>query len=102
MLFRSVTRGVEPNPNLPPVELNRRASRLAISLPVGSAAGAYEIRIVTRSGKPVLEANGTADLENGITRLRVVVGLRSLSPGSHVLEIRRAGLEWNSYPLIVH
>lgn len=97
----SVARGAEPNPNLAPVELNRRASSLTILLPVGSAAGAYEIRIVTRSGNPVLDANGTAELQNGITRLRVAVGLRSLSPGSYVLQIRGAGLEWNSYPLRV-
>lgn len=98
----SVARGAEPNPNLPPVELNRRASRLTILLPVGSAAGAYEIRIVTRSGNAVLEANGAAELQNGITRLQVAARLRSLSPGPYVLQIRAAGLEWNSYPLSVH
>jgi hypothetical protein len=95
----SVARGAEPNPNLPPIELNRRASSLTILLPVGSAAGAYEIRIVTRSGNPVLEENGTAEFENGITRLHVAARLQSLSPASYVLQIRRAGLEWNSYPL---
>ena len=98
----SVARGAEPNPNLPPVELNRRASSLTILLPVGSAAGAYEIRIVTRSGNPVLEANGTAELQNGITRLQVTARLRALSPGSYVLQIRKAGFEWNSYPLVFH
>jgi hypothetical protein len=97
----SVARGAEPNPNLPPVELNRRASSLTILLPVGSAAGAYEIRVVTRSGNPVLEANGTAELENGITRLQVVAHLESLSPGSYLLQIRRAELGWSSYPLIL-
>jgi hypothetical protein len=98
----SVARGAAPNPNLPPVELDRRASSLTILLPVGSAVGAYEIRIVTHSGNPVLDADGTAELQNGTTRLPVAVSLRSLSPGSYVLQIRRAGLEWNSYPLIVH
>lgn len=98
----SVTRGVEPNPSEPPLEMSRTASRVIILLPLGSAAGAYEIRIVTRSGNPVLTANGTAEFENGITRLQVVVSLQSLSPGSYVLQIRRAGLEWNSYPLNLH
>lgn len=97
----SVTRGAEPNPNLPPVKLSRRASSLTILLPVGSAAGAYEVRIVMRSGNPVLEANGSAEFENGITGLRVLVDLRSLSPGSYVLEIRRGDLGWNSYPLVL-
>jgi hypothetical protein len=97
----SVARGAEPNPNPPPVELNRRAASLTILLPVGSAPGAYEIRIVTRSGKPLLEADGTAELQNGITRLQVATRPQSLSPGSYVLQIRGAGLEWNSYPLIL-
>jgi hypothetical protein len=98
----SVARGAAPNPNLPPLELTRSATSLAILLPVGSAAGAYEVRIIRRSGKPVLEANGTADLENGITRLGVIVSLRSLNPGSYLLGIRKSGLEWNSYPLNLH
>jgi hypothetical protein len=97
----SVARGAEPNPSLPPVELNRRASRLTILLPVGSAAGTYEIRVVTRSGKPVLDANGTADLRDGITRLQVAVRLRSVSTGSYVLQIRTDALGWNSYPLVL-
>jgi hypothetical protein len=97
----SVARGAEPNPNLPPVELNRRASSLIILLPVGSVAGAYQIRIVTHSGNPVLDANGTAEFENGITRLRIAARLQSLSDGLYVLQIRRVGLEWNSYPLRV-
>jgi hypothetical protein len=97
----SAARGAEPNPNLPPVELNRRASSLTILLPVGSEAGAYEIRVITRSEKSVLEANGTAELQNGITRLQVATRLRSLNSGSYVLQIRGAGLEWNSYPLLL-
>ena len=97
----SVARGAEPNPNLPPLALNRSASSLTILLPVGSAAGAYEIRIVTRSGNSVVAANGTAEFENGITRLQVAARPQSLSPGSYVLQIRTAGSEWNSYPLIL-
>ena len=97
----SVARGAEPNPNLPPLELNRRASFLTILLPVGSPAGAYEIRIVTRSGNPVLTANGTAELQNGITRLQVAAHLQPLRTGPYVLQIRMAGSEWNSYPLRV-
>lgn len=97
----SVARGAAPNPNLPPLELSRRASSLTILLPVGSAAGAYEIRIVTRSGNPVLHANGAAELNNGVTRLQIAARLQSLGSGSYVLQIRRGGLEWNSFPLRV-
>lgn len=97
----SIARGAAPNPNLPPVELSHRASSLTILLPLGSAAGEYEIRIVTRSGNPVLTANGTAEFENGVTRLKIAAHLRSLSRGSYVLQIRRAGLEWNSYSVVL-
>ncbi len=97
----SVARGAEPNLNLPPIELNRGASSLTILLPVGSAAGAYEIRIVTHAGNSAFDAEGTAELRDGITRLRVAIGLRPLSPGSYVLRIRGPGSEWNSYPLRV-
>jgi hypothetical protein len=72
----SVARGAEPNPNLPPVELNRKASSLTILLPLGSAAGAYKIRVVTRSGDPVLDANGIAEFGNGITRLQIAARLQ--------------------------
>ncbi|MGB6875588.1 MAG: hypothetical protein WBD87_06095 [Candidatus Acidiferrales bacterium] len=97
----SAARGVEPNPNLPPLEMARRSSRITILLPLGSAAGAYEIRVATPAGKVVLAASGTAELENGITSLRVTFGRRSLTPGSYVLQVRKTGLEWNSYRLVL-
>jgi hypothetical protein len=98
----SITRGAEPNPNLPPIELNRRASSLTILLPVGSPAGEYEIRVVTPSGRSVLQANGTAELQNGITRLQVAARVGSLSPGPYILQVRRSDSEWNSYPVNLH
>ena len=97
----SVARGVEPNPNLPALEMSGTVSRLTILLPLGSAAGAYEIRVATLGGETVLAASGTAKLENGITSLRVTFGRRSLTPGSYVLQVRKTGLEWNSYPVVL-
>jgi hypothetical protein len=93
----SVARGAEPNPNLPPVELNHRASSLTILLPMGSAAAAYEIRIVTHAGNAVLDANGTAEFENGITRLQVAAPLRSLTPAR--MFCRFAGLGLSGIPI---
>lgn len=82
--------------------MNRTASRVTILLPLGSAAGAYEIRIVTTAGEPVLTASATAKLENGISSLQVVVRLSRVSPGSYILQVQKAGLESNSYPLVLH
>jgi hypothetical protein len=97
----SVTRGVEPNPGAEPLHAGREASRLSIVLPLGSSEGEYDVRIAKQSGEPLLAATGTAELSKGITTLRVVLKLSSLSARIYVLQIRKPGLEWSSYPLIV-
>jgi hypothetical protein len=74
---------------------------LSIVLPLGSSEGEYDVRIAKQSGEPLLAATGTAELSKGITTLRVVLKLSSLSARIYVLQIRKPGLEWSSYPLIV-
>ncbi|MHB8527444.1 MAG: hypothetical protein ACYDD2_14990 [Candidatus Acidiferrales bacterium] len=98
----SVARGVEPNPGVPPLEVNRDASRLSILLPFGSSEGEYDVRVAKRSGELLVTAVGMAKLSKGVTSLRVVLRMSSLSPGTYMLKIRKAGLEWNSYPLDIH
>src|SRR5947209_799769 len=51
---RSVSRGTEPNPAEPPLEITRTVSRLNIYLPLGSSEGSYEVRIVTPSSEPLM------------------------------------------------
>jgi len=97
----SVTRGIEPNPEVRPLEMSRGVSRLDIYLPLGSSEGQYDIRIATSSGEPLVTASGIAKLKNGVTALRVAMRLSSVSSGKHILQIRKTGLEWNSYPLVV-
>ena len=97
----SVTRSVEPNPGVKPLEVNREASRLSILLPLGSSEGEYDVRIAKQSGELLMAATGVAKLGNGVTALQVAVNLSSVSPGSYVLQIRKADLEWNSYPLVL-
>jgi len=98
----SVTRGVEPNPGAKPPEVSREASRLSILLPLGSSEGKYDVRITNPSGESLASAVGTAKLSKGVTTLPVVLRMSSVSPGTYILQIRKAGLEWNSYPLAVH
>ncbi len=95
---RSLPRGVQPASPGPPVEIPRTASRLDIYLPIGSSSGSYEVRVLSSSGAVVLSTAGVARLENHITKLQVAVHLFSLRPGSYVLQIRKSGLEWTSYP----
>lgn len=97
----SVPRGVEPNPGVKPLEVSPEASRLEILLPLGSSEGEYEVRITKQSGESLVTAIGTAKLSSGVSTLRVALRMSSLNPGTYVLQIRKAGLEWNSYPLVV-
>ena len=98
---RSIPRGTEANPAELPLEVNRAATSWNIYLPLGSSDGQYDIRIVTPSGELLLAAGGTAELRSQITSIQISVsGLASRS-GRQVLQIRKTGSEWNSYPLLL-
>lgn len=96
---RSMARGTEPPPTEPPIEIGSNVSRLDIYFPLGTSDGSYDIRITTMQGDPLLTAGGIAKFQRGITSLPVDVNLISASPGLYVLQLRKAGSEWNSYPL---
>jgi len=98
---RSVSRSPEPNLGEPPLELRRRFSQLNIYLPLGSPEGAYEVRIVTTSGDSLLNAGGTASLNDGVTVLLLSGKLSVARPGQHILQIRKPLSQWNSYPLVL-
>jgi hypothetical protein len=98
---RSIPRGTEPNPTEPPLEINRVATHWNIYLPLGSSEGQYEIRIATPSGEIVFAAGGAAKLADQITSLQIPASLSSSRSGSYVLQIRKTGSEWSSYPLLL-
>jgi hypothetical protein len=98
---RSVPRGTEPNPNEQPLVVNRAATLWNIYLPLGSSEGQYDIRVVTPSGELLFAADGTAKLTDHITSLQITASLSSSGAGRYVLQIRKAGSEWNSYPLLL-
>jgi len=98
---RSVARGTEPNPGESPLELSREVSRLNIYLPLGSPEGPYEVRIVGLSGEPVANTKGIAKVNNYIPTLPVTINLESARPGGCILQIRKVGLDWSSYPLLL-
>jgi len=92
---RSISRGTEPPPTEPPIEIGRGISA-RIYLPLGPT---MELRIVPRNGDPLFSGNAVATLKAGITPLRVDANLSSIRPGRYVLQLRRPGSDWNSYPL---
>lgn len=96
---RSIARGTEPNPAEPPLEISRRVSHLQIYLPVGSSEGDYEIQISGPDRKMLTAAKGTAIKRGGVMYLAVEADLSSASPGLYVLQIRKLGSGWTSYPL---
>jgi hypothetical protein len=98
---RSASRSPEPNPGEQPLELRRGFSQLNIYLPLGSPEGAYEVRILTTSGDSLLNAGGTASLNDGVTVLLLSGKLSVARPGQHILQIRKPPSQWNSYPLVL-
>src|SRR5260370_33217701 len=98
---RSIPRGTEANPAEPPLEINHVATQWNIYLPLGSSEGQYDIRIVTPSGEILFAAVGTAKLADQITSLRIPASLASSRSGRYVLQIRKTGSEWRSYPLLL-
>jgi len=98
---RSIPRGTETNPAEPPLEVNRAVKHLNINLPLGSNEGAYEVRIVARSGESILTTSGMAKVNDRITSLQVAVNLSSSQSGEYILQVRKVGFEWNSFPLVL-
>lgn len=98
---RSAPRGVEQRPNEQALEVSRRASKLTLLLPLGSSEGFYQVRIATLSGESLVTSSGTAKLKDGVTSLQLSLNLASLLPRKCVLQIRKPGSEWESYPLLL-
>jgi hypothetical protein len=74
---------------------------LSIYLPLGSEPGGYEFQIARERGKPSLSADGAAALHEGIATLNVNVNIESLPAGPYWAGIRRVGLSWRYYPVII-
>ncbi len=98
---RSVPRGGEANPGEQPLELSRAVKHLNVYLPLGSAEGPYELRIVITTGSAIFTTNGVASLKDGVTSIEAAIDLSSASSGRYVLQIRRPNSEWTSYPLLL-
>jgi hypothetical protein len=98
---RSPQRGAESGPALPPLEMARNVSHLEIYLPLGSDEGFYDVRLTTTQSESVLVATGRAKLKQGLTSMGVEVPPSTIRQGRYILQIRKRGWEWSSFPLIV-
>jgi hypothetical protein len=97
---RSMARGTETPPAEPPLEIPQNVSHLSIYLPLGSSDGSYDVRIISARSEPLSSGSGNAKLEKGVTILNIDLAPLS-SRGSYLLQIRRKGSEWISFPLQV-
>jgi hypothetical protein len=97
---RSVPRG-DRAPSDTPLKVPRQQLRLTIDLPLASEPGAYETQILSTPDRPVLEASGTAVIDNGATVLRIKADLRAIPPGRYFLGFRRPPWDWTYIPIVL-
>src|SRR5579885_2493447 len=100
---QSEVRGAEKQPAGELQRLPRKPLALSIYLPFGSEPGEYEVRLLTRENdtQPIATFKGTAQIENGLTVLRLTMDLSSVPPGPHVLATRRGDAKWRYFRFIV-
>ena len=96
---RSVARGTETPPSEPSVEVPHHTAHLEIYLPLGSAEGFYEVRIASFRGESLLTERGEAKIDQGVIKLHVDLGTPLPRPGSYLLQLRKPGAEWVSFPV---
>ena len=97
----SVTRSEAGEPERPTRTLPRKKIDLMILPPIGSESGSYELRLVGSTGQVLLHRSLTGQMENFELRVRTNLDLRPLSRGSYLLEIRRAGEDWDPHPVLI-
>lgn len=96
----SGSRSTSSRPTLPPIELPRGLLDLTIYLPVGSESGQYDIELRRRNETLAMEtAQGT--IENGITRLSIIVDTRPIQVGEYQIAWRQRAFEWQYYPIAI-
>jgi hypothetical protein len=101
MRNRLMLRG-DQGPGKGPLVFQRGYDEVSFYLPEGSRAGSYEIAIFHEEPKePLVNATGTATVEQGVTAMNATLDLSRIQPGYYFVGIRLPGTDWSYYPLIV-
>jgi hypothetical protein len=96
----SASRAVQaPGAEQPPIEIPRGLLKLTVNLPVGSEAGRYELKIRRADQSAIINGNGQARIEAGITTLMVEIDTTSVPSGTYDFDWRMPGSEWWSHPV---
>jgi hypothetical protein len=97
----AVTRNDEQKAEAPPLVVSRGRMNAIMLLPVGSAPGEYDVRILDAELRPRVTARGSAEIRNYITTLEVVIDVSGLEAGDYQLALKRNAGEWQMFPLRV-
>ena len=102
----SETRGDSGKTSTPTREIQRlprSAVDLSISLPLGSEPGSYEIQLFKNrsDAMPLATFSGIAQIDNGLTVLRISPDFSPFQPGTYSLAIRRDNASWHYYTVIL-
>jgi hypothetical protein len=95
----ALMRSDQPQLSEPAFDLPRRLVQLTLVLPNGSEPGAYDIELRSADARVSATASGNAALRDFITRLSTDIDLRSAPRGASQLAIRRAGEDWQLFPI---
>ena len=94
----SVARGQNPTQSdQRPLEIHGSAKHLILDLPIGSKEGAYDLALLSESGKQIWGTSGTAKLQDHNVSVRVDVDVSGVQPGLYFLALRQPGVEWTRY-----
>lgn len=97
----AVSRSASTRAPAPPVVLPRRRVRLNLQLPTGSEPGRYDVDVRSAEGRALSTTVGEATLHAFVTSLAIDLDLRRVIPGPYELAVRRAGEDWQRFPLRV-
>lgn len=98
---RSIARGTEPPLTESALQLPRNVAHLDIYLPLGSSDGPYDLRITSLRNELFFSGTREANLNSGLTVLRVDIGTSIAKPGDYLLQIRKHDSEWVSFSVQV-
>ena len=76
---------------------------LSIYLPLGSEPGQYEVHLLRNPSDqtPMDNSIGTAQIESGLTTLRITPDFSRFDPGPYILAIRRGTGSWRYYRFVL-
>jgi hypothetical protein len=93
---RSTSSGISPKP----IELRRGLLDLTVYLPVGAESGQYDIQL-RRGNETIAMETAQGKIENGITRLSIIVDTRPVRVGEYQIAWRQQTFEWQYYPIAI-